>query len=241
MSVIACYRQLIEFVACASVGRIIPPMRISYVLLALLLSCAFTALLAQSPSTSDPDLAEIRSQLTASEFAEYQQWVAIGPGGLPHTLDGYRTLQRLDKMLRPPLDTSQLEASIGKTGDLATLKELPMREGQRPTIAPFAIPHRQTDQHNSEAVRERQKAMFAEVVKQHEDVVHFQTSRFETHNEAVFLINPALGNQTAVPDTKGEVGHIHPSDGSMHFSLSPSDAREVVKKGWPSRTGLRTR
>lgn len=181
---------------------------------------------------------EIRSQLTPGEFDEYQQWVALGPGGLPHTLDGFRALQRLNNMLRSGRDTSQLEASIGKTGDLTTLKDLPMREGQSPTVAPFAVPHRQVDQHNTEAVRERQKAMFEEVVKQNADVVHFQTSYFEAHNQAVFLKIPARGNQTAVPDTEGEVGHIHPTDGSMHFSLSPSDTREVLAKGWGELHGL---
>jgi hypothetical protein len=62
--------------------------------------------------------------------------------------------------------------------------------------------------------------------------VQFQTSFFETHNQAGFLKVPANGNQLAVPDTHGEVGHMHPTDGSMHFSLSPSDTVEVLAKGW---------
>jgi hypothetical protein len=49
---------------------------------------------------------------------------------------------------------------------------------------------------------------------------------------------PAEGTQTLVADTKGEIGHIHPADGSMHFSLSPSDAREVLAKGWGELHGL---
>jgi hypothetical protein len=213
-------------------------MRIRYTLLALLISSAFVFTFGQTPEAASPRIEDIRSQLTAPEFAEYERWIALGPGGLPHTLEGFRTLQRLDKMLRSGLDTSQLQSSIGKAGDIATLKDLPARQGQRPTVAPFAIPHRQTDQHNTEAVRERQKQVFDEVVMQNSDVVHFQTSYFETHNQAVFLNKPAEGNQTAVPDTKGEIGHIHPTDGSMHFSLSPRDATEIVAKGWGELHGL---
>jgi hypothetical protein len=205
--------------------------------LAILLS-ASTVLAAQAPATPAPDVAAIKAQLTEAEFAEYQRWVAIGVGGLPHTLDGYRTLQRLNKMLRSPLDVAHLEPTIGQKGDLATLKNLPARTGQRATIAPFAIPHRQTDQHNAEAIRERQKAVFDDLVKQHSAVVQYQTSFFETHNQAVFLKVPANGNQLAVPDTHGEVGHMHPTDGSMHFSLSPSDTVEVLAKGWGELHGL---
>lgn len=29
-----------------------------------------------------------------------------------------------------------------------------------------------------------------------------------------------------------EIAHIHPSDGSLHASLSPADAIEIVGKGW---------
>lgn len=121
---------------------------------------------------------------------------------------------------------------------LATLKNLPPRTGQRATVAPFAIPHRQIDQHNTEAFRQRQKAILDEVVKQHATDVKFQTSFFETHNQAVFLKLPTNGNSLAVPDTHGEVGHIHPTDGSMHFSLSPSDTVEVLAKGWGELHGL---
>jgi hypothetical protein len=56
-------------------------------------------------------------------------------------------------MLRSPLDVGHLKPTIGQKGDLATLKNLPARTGERATVAPFAIPHRQTNQHNTEPVR----------------------------------------------------------------------------------------
>lgn len=35
-----------------------------------------------------------------------------------------------------------------------------------------------------------------------------------------------------VTTTHAEVGHMHPNDRLMHFSLSPSDTKEVLEKGW---------
>ncbi len=184
------------------------------------------------------DLALIKTQLTEKEFQDYQNWVALGVGGLPHTLEGYRTLQQLNKKLRNPVDLSQLTAKMGKTGDVTTLHNLPKRSGSRPSIAPFAIPHRQTNQHNSIAIRQRQQALFKQVVEQNQSLVHFQKSYFEMHHEAVFLNDSTKGNQTVLPTTHGEIGHLHPSDGSMHFSLSFSDTKEVVEKGWGELHGL---
>jgi hypothetical protein len=184
------------------------------------------------------DPSSIRSQLTEEEYKEFQCWVALGAGGLPHTLEGFRTLQSLNKRRKDPLDVSHLASQIGQRGDIQTLNNLPKRSDARPTIAPFAIPHRQTDQHNSAAIREKQKAIFDEVVGQNQALVHYQKSYFEKHNEAVFLNNREHGNQTVVCATHGEVGHMHPTDGSMHFSLSPSDTQEVLQKGWGELHGL---
>lgn len=187
---------------------------------------------------SPAELSSIQAQLTPAEFKEFQSWVAIGVGGLPHTLEGYRTLQRLNKMLRNPLDVTQLTPRMGKSDDVQTLRDLPRRSGTRPTVAPFAIPHRQTEQHKSDSVRKQQKAVFDEVVEENNTLVHIQKSYFEKHNDAVFLNDSAQGNQSVVLTTHGEVGHMHPSDGSMHFSLSPSDTKEVIEKGWGELHGL---
>ena len=192
--------------------------------------------------TTDPqgraDFPFIQPQLTAEEYEEFQRWVGLGVGGLPHTLEGFRTLQGLNEKLRNPLDLSLISALIEQEGDLQVLGNLPQRSGTRPTVAAFAIPHRQTDQHNSTAVRQKQQTVFDEVVAQNQTVVHYQKSYFERHNEAVFLNNSEHGNQTVVRATHGEVGHMHPTDGSMHFSLSPSDTKEVSQKGWGELHGL---
>ncbi len=51
-------------------------------------------------------------ELSDDEFREYQRWVAIGLGGLPHTLEGYRSLQKFNKQLRNPLDLKHINSNI---------------------------------------------------------------------------------------------------------------------------------
>lgn len=35
-----------------------------------------------------------------------------------------------------------------------------------------------------------------------------------------------------------EITHLHESEGSMHVSLSPPDAKLVIERGWGERFGL---
>jgi len=52
------------------------------------------------------------------------------------------------------------------------------------------------------------------------------------------LKDSASGNQSIVPVSHAEIGHIHHFDGSMHIILSPSDTKEVIQKGWGELHGL---
>lgn len=67
----------------------------------------------------------IESQLTSEEFKNYQDWVALGVGGLPHTLEGYRTVQAMNKKMGNPLDVSRITSLIGLKEDKAFLKKCP--------------------------------------------------------------------------------------------------------------------
>ena len=181
----------------------------------------------------------VKSQLTNEEYKNYQDWVALGVGGLPHTLEGYRTVQALNKRMGNPLDVKRISPLIGTKADRAFLKKLPKRKGTRPKIAPFAIPHRQTDQHNDDQLRTLQQKIFDDVVAKNSALVHYQTSGFERNNKAIFLKDTLRANPEMNKATHGEIGHIHPSDGSMHMTfLSPGDARTVIEAGWGEFHGL---
>lgn len=180
----------------------------------------------------------VQSQLAAAEWDDYRAWTALGVGGLPHTLEGYRTVKGLGARLRDPLDTARVAGDIGRPGDVAVLKALPRREGTRPRIAPFAVPHRQVDQHNDEAIRKSQQQVFDDMVAMKAYDLVYAMSYLERNNPGVFLRDVSAGNPTIVGVSHGEVGHIHHVDGSMHIILSPSDTKAVIEAGWGELHGL---
>ena len=184
------------------------------------------------------DTAAIRLALGEKDYKDYLDWVALGVGGLPHTLEGYRTVKELGKQMKDPFDVNRITGDIGKPGDVQSLYNLPKREGQRPTIAPFAVPHRQMNQHNDTVIRAKQKKIFDDEVANSNNTLIYKTSYLEKNSPGIFLKDSASGNQTIVPISHAEVGHIHMFDGSMHIILSPSDTKEVIEKGWGELHGL---
>ncbi len=180
----------------------------------------------------------IQSQLSEADFKEYKAWTALGLGGLPHTLEGFRSVQQMNKMMKDGTDWHRIAPYIGENGDISAIKKLPKRTGSKPNIAPFAVPHRQTDQHNTLDIREIQVALFDDQVAQSGGKLVFKNSYLEIHNPGIFLTDSASGNPSIVPVSHAEIGHIHKFDGSMHIILSPSDTKEIILKGWGELHGL---
>ncbi|MDX1935751.1 MAG: fumarylacetoacetate hydrolase family protein [Flavihumibacter sp.] len=176
--------------------------------------------------------------LTNEEYLDYQRWVALGIGGIPHTLEGYRMVKELGSQMKDPTDVKRVSGDIGKMGDIQTLFELPKRAGDRPTIAPFAVPHRQTNQHNDTIIRNKQIRVFDEKVSGSGGLLVYKTSYLEKNSPGIFLKDSAAGNPTIVGVSHAEIGHVHLFDGSMHIILSPSDTKEVIEKGWGELHGL---
>ncbi|MES2796803.1 MAG: fumarylacetoacetate hydrolase family protein [Bacteroidota bacterium] len=180
----------------------------------------------------------VKNYLSTTDYDEYKRWVALGLGGLPHTVEGFRAVQNMNKAMKSGTDWRRIEPYIGEKGDLRSLQNLLKREGTKPVIAPFAVPHRQTDQHNSEVVRKIQSDIFDAIVANSEGKLIFKNSYLELHGPGIFLKDSAAGNQTIVPVSHAEIGHIHHFDGSMHLILSPSDTKEIIEKGWGELHGL---
>lgn len=164
-------------------------------------------------------------------YWDYHRWLALGPGGVPYDLDGWRQVTWLRLQKKDPLGTAELARLSGHPGDLQTLGALPPRAGRRPRVAPHPIPHRQLDQHGDAGVRLVQRQLFDRAVADDAALVTYRKSRFERRNGAMFLRDGAAANRLA-GDAGGEIAHIHPSDGSMHMTLGPSDARRVIEAGW---------
>jgi len=163
-------------------------------------------------------------------YFDYRAWYNLGAGGVPHNVVGWAMVTAVRPLKIDPHTLSGFEQAIGQGSDVTTLQGLPRREGERPNIAPHPIPHRQLTQVGSDATLSALVSAVDGIVRQQPGLIEFKTSRFETHNDAVWLSEPQKGN----PDTLsgGEVAHVHPSDGSMHVILSPSDAKLVMEAGW---------
>jgi len=73
------------------------------------------------------DTAAIRLALGEKDYKDYLDWVALGVGGLPHTLEGYRTVKELGKQMKDPFDVNRIAADIGKPGDIKSLFNLPKK------------------------------------------------------------------------------------------------------------------
>ena len=92
-------------------------------------------------------------------------------------------------------------------------------------MGPHPIPHRVLDQHAGPDEKATLKQLFDSRVTQGPADLEYRTSRWEKNNDALFL-------RKSPADDGTEVGHLHPSDGSMHLTLGPADAATVVDRGW---------
>ncbi|KAI9827452.1 MAG: hypothetical protein M1832_004801 [Thelocarpon impressellum] len=189
------------------------------------------------PSTVTPSLvAGLTLLLVASSFIykDYTAFVNLGPGGTPCNFLGYLRIVFLRFFaLRNPYDPAPLPGVIQPAKGLLhpTVCGLSRREGPRPKVAGIA-PQRQTTQKGSSdnftALAERIKALAG----RHSTSLRLGTSCFEKHGTALFSRRPL--NRTC----NGEICHAHPSDGSLHMTLHPQDARVVLERGWGERHPL---
>lgn len=168
---------------------------------------------------------------------DYDAWRTLGTGGLPPTWGGWLRTTRLRLRKRDPIAIAPLLPHIGDADDVDRLARLPPRRGARPRVGPHPVPHRQLTDHAPEAVRARLARAFDARVAGDPARLSYALSHFEKHNQAVTLL-PDCRHCADARRTHGEIGHIHPSDGSMHMVLGASDTRTVIERGWGERHGL---
>lgn len=165
---------------------------------------------------------------------DYLGWISLGKGGLPSNLRGWLVTTRFRMRKRDPIETGSYAADDDEPDNISYLDDLPRRNGPRPAIAPWPIPHRQLSQFVGSGIRQQLDALFNQAVARHADTVHFKLSFFEKHCPAVTLLNPGCGHVHA-RFGEGETAHIHPGDGSMHMIFSPRDAKKVLDASWGER------
>ncbi len=168
---------------------------------------------------------------------DYRAWRALGPGGLPPTWRGWLRTTRWRLVMQDPLALEPLERRRGGPADLSSLHDLPRRAGPRPRVAPHPVPHRQLTDVGSPALRSATSALLEEKVNADPARLELARSHFEKSIPAITL-KAGMRHHADVCAACGEVGHVHPSDGSLHMIVSASDARAIIERGWGERHGL---
>ncbi|KAI9764005.1 MAG: hypothetical protein M1840_008953 [Geoglossum simile] len=168
-------------------------------------------------------------------YQDYASFLNLGPGGTPSTFLGYLriTFLRLFALRNPyipALIPAVLRPQLGYlTPERAT--KLPKRAGTRPKVTGIA-PHRQITQKGTPANFVELSRAVRGLAATHATRLALGTSCFEKHGTGLFSLNPV--NRTC----NGEICHAHPSDGSLHLTLHPADARVVLEKCWGERHPL---
>lgn len=154
---------------------------------------------------------------------DYRGWLALGPGGLPHTPRGWLVMAvlRARTWRVDPFGTTGLTGT-GHLGD-----PLPVRAGPRPMVAHYPIPHRQLDQFPEPGFV---SALTIAAFVGTRQTLTKRRSYFEKHNDAAFTA-PGLPVHADGEISGGEIGHVH-ADGSLHVVLAPADAAAAIERGW---------
>lgn len=162
-------------------------------------------------------------------YTDYHNFIALGPGGTPKTILGYCKVKALSMFaLRDPYQPPKVPWSMAQKE--GCLPDLPQRKGPRPSTLGIA-PHRQIDQKPAQEMYNKLDNALHAIAN---DNVHLLegTSCFEKHGTGLFSNFPLRRT------CGGEICHAHPSDGSMHLTLHPADARTMLEAGWGERHPL---
>jgi hypothetical protein len=151
------------------------------------------------------------------------------------------TKLRLTAAMRPD---HLLDLSVyGDTGPHYLGGSLPRRAGPRPKLMPRTLPQRQVPDSprrspQSPAARASINQLVGAVAASRPDALEVRPSHTEGRSTDGLYARRDLATLNPVARDgvlDHEIGHAHPSDGSLHLWLSDRDAREVIEKGWGVR------
>ncbi|KIY68747.1 hypothetical protein CYLTODRAFT_252393 [Cylindrobasidium torrendii FP15055 ss-10] len=167
----------------------------------------------------------------------YRKYLSLGEGGFPYNPLGWFMATLATAFSRETLSITEYESDFSSAVYLDASK-IPERRGSRPTLGWHAIPHRQVDRLPSPDIREKLVATFNQLALANATFVQLDTSPHERDHQGMLLSSSVTEPHHVAVRAWREIGHIHPSDSSMHWVLSPADCALVVAKGWGERHPL---
>ena len=163
---------------------------------------------------------------------DYKAYLSLGPGGTPATPLGYLKIKLLSLIcLRDPLHPLPIPPHFRPQKGYFNDDTLPARKGERPLVQGVA-PQRQQTQKSNVTIYKTLVTNLRSLAEDPRNRLLERTSCFEKNSSGLF---------TSIPITRtcgGEICHAHPSDGSMHLTLHPSDAKLMLENGWGERHPL---
>jgi hypothetical protein len=163
---------------------------------------------------------------------DYKAFLSLGPGGTPATPLGYLKIKLLSLLcLRDPLRAIPVPPHFRPQKGYFNDDALAPRKGERPLVQGIA-PQRQQTQKSDATIYKLLVARLQSLTQDPRNRLVERTSCFEKNSSGLF---------TSIPITRtcgGEICHAHPSDGSMHLTLHPSDAKLMLENGWGERHPL---
>ncbi|KAL7266239.1 hypothetical protein RUND412_011223 [Rhizina undulata] len=164
-------------------------------------------------------------------YKDYKGYLSLGPGGTPSNFYGYLKISFLRIFaLRNPCQPGSVPVELQDTGFLPP-SGLPKRSSPRPVVAGIA-PHRQLNQRPTKEVFNHLSKRLRKVADEYPKRLKIAKSCFEKHCPGLFSTKQI--NKTC----NGEIAHAHPSDGSLHMTLHPADAKVIIEAGWGERHPL---
>ncbi|KAI8963679.1 hypothetical protein F5Y11DRAFT_141224 [Daldinia sp. FL1419] len=217
----------------------------------------------QKPILLATGFAAVATPFFAYAWSCYQQWLALGPGGVPYHFLGWlvqtgmHVIARSDTREPLPKPYKRLEDVAAIYGPPAAKSyfggdgAIPQRKGDRPVIPTFVAPQRQTSDTAPAATVSSEKAFLDALAAANPELFEMRTSRLEGPlHQALFLRLPTASpddaeQQKTLQDlrtrvgrgTEGEFAHVH-GEGSVHVTLSPADAKAAIEAGWAERHRL---
>lgn len=163
---------------------------------------------------------------------DYKAYLSLGPGGTPQTPLGYLKIKLLSVIcLRDPLRPLSIPPHFRPQTGYFEDSSLPTRKGSRPCVQGVA-PQRQKTQKSNETIYKNLVSRLQALAEDPRNRLLERTSCFEKNSSGLF---------TSIPITRtcgGEICHAHPSDGSMHLTLHPLDAKLMLESAWGERHPL---
>lgn len=177
----------------------------------------------------------------------YRGYLALGRGGLPYNVWGWmiqgamQLVARHDTISTAPFRSAGERARYGPAGQTLFTADagLPAREGPRPTVPGYVAPQRQTTAPASSVTVVAMADYLDGLARANAHALTVRPSALEgVHADALWLADAMPVPAPMAATTRGEICHVHRSDGSSHMTLSLADADAAVAKGWAERHRL---